>query len=143
MKTIALFVAFAAVTLSQSVVHACCAPPESAISAHFRALNRHDRTGMLNHWNENAIVVSVGKPTTIEPIDRAATRWMKESRTFTFHVDKIDESSDEDTATAHVSVTADGKKLEDTILLRFGNHGWRIERMTIAAAPPPVTASAY
>lgn len=138
LRPFALVLALSAITASQTIASnagACGTPlPEDTIASHYEALNAHDRARVLAQWNENATVVSLGEPPLIEPIDRAATRWVQTKAPVTFHVDKIDET--ERTATAHVTVVFEGRRIEDTLLLTSAPSGrWRIAGKTSRLLP--------
>ncbi len=114
---------------------------EWVLSDHFAALNAHDRTRLLALWNENATVVSVGEPTLVEPIDRAATRWLTAKKPVTFEIAGID--AGDHTATAHVNVVFDGKKLSDTVLFKETTKGtWQIAGKSSRAVGPANSVAA-
>jgi hypothetical protein len=129
LRSLAILASFAVVALTQSAADACGVPePEDTIARHFNALNAHDRTRLLSQWNDGATVVSLGDPMLIEPVSTAASRWVQTKEPVTFHVDKIDEG--EGTATAHVTVNFEGRKLEDTMLLTAAHGTWHIAGKT-------------
>ena len=129
LRSLAILASFAVISLVQSSADACGVPqPEDTIARHFDALNAHDRARLLSQWNDGATVVSLGDPMLIEPVSTAASRWVQTKEPVTFHVDKIDEG--EGTATAHVTVNFEGRKLEDTMLLTSVHGAWHIAGKT-------------
>jgi hypothetical protein len=96
------------------------------LTAHFASINAHDRDRLLALWNENATVVSTGDPTSIEPIDSAATRWLSTTQPVTFR-----------------DVVFDGRRLEDTVLLGPAKTGgWKIAGMSSHPLEPAAARSA-
>lgn len=128
----------AALALALGALGTTLAPPADAcgpvsvedrvewiVQDHFAAINAHDRDRLLSLWNEHATVVSEGEPTLVEPIDRAATRWLTAKRPVTFEIASVEPG--DHSAIAHVNVVFDGKKLADTILFKeTGRNTWQM-----------------
>jgi len=112
------------------------------IQDHFSALNAHDRTRLLAVWKENALVFTEGTPTTVEPIEQAATRWLTAKHPVTFDVSGIEVR--EHNAIAHVNVVFEGRQLADTIYFKENaNKAWQIAGKSSRDLHPATVAAAF
>lgn len=123
LRPLALALALAVTTLGAAVPQTADAcggyeTPEAgvyrAVARHFQALDAHDRAAVLAVWRPGATVVTEGTPVRVEPIERAATRWVAAKGPVTFHV--ADVQASEDSAVAHVAVELDGQHIEETLV---------------------------
>jgi hypothetical protein len=92
-------------------------------------------------WRPGATVVSGGAPALVEPVERAASRWVTAKGPVTFHVAEVQAS--EDAAVAYVDVVFDGRRVVDTVLLAPTDAGqWQITGKASRPADPPARPTA-
>ncbi len=84
-----------------------------AVARHFQALDARDRAAVLAVWKPGATVVTEGTPVLVEPIERAATRWVAAKGPVVFHVADVEATGD--SAVAYVAVEFDGQNIEETL----------------------------
>lgn len=134
LRPLALALALAVTTLGSAIPQTADAcgdyqTPEvgvqRALSRHFSALGAHDRGALLAAWRPGSTVVSGGAPVLVEPVERAASRWLTAKGPVSFHVTEVQAS--EDAAVAYVDVVFDGRRVVDTVLLAPTDAGqWQI-----------------